>query len=648
MNFITPFGFIFAIFIPAIILLYLLKLKRINTPISSTLLWRRTLEDLKANTPFQKLKRNLLMFLQIIIVALLVLSVARPVLNLGGLQGQSFIVLIDHSAGMSATDVAPTRLEEAKQKVIDLVDDMSVGDQMMVVTFAAGARPLTTFEQNKGVLRSVIKNIQPTDDPTQINEALQIARSAAEVQPNPEVVIISDGRFSIPSDSPLATLKTRFVPIGESDNNAGIVDLVVRKDLGIEHNSQILVGISNSSKEEKELYLELWGVGHAADDIQGTTPAADSASSNTTGDEESSKTERKLMDARKLTLAPETHESIVFEDPGTFPEKIEVILDSDDALDVDNKGWILIPKEKKIRVLLVTEGNYFLQRVLNVDHRSQVSVVTPNEYTGPGDYDLILFDAFSPPSIVEGNYIFINAIPPLPEWSSGEEIELPAIIDWDRFHPMTRYLTLDNLTISKCKNIGIPSWSEVIAEARETPLIVTFRQNQIRGVVTAFDIYDSDWPLRVSYPIFFANVYNWCMENVGASSLIKRTGDVLTLEPPDSLEQSAVIKGPDSEPLKTFTFTDNAPQFFSETHQTGIYEYVIGDQVSKRFSINLLSPEETNITPAQTLQTEEVVVEGDSEAVNTNQEIWRILAIIALLVLFVEWIVYVRRARYAL
>ena len=105
MNFLAPLGFFFALFIPAVIILYLLKLKRIDMPISSTLLWRISLDDLKANTPFQKLKKNLLLFLQLLIIAILTFAVARPVLRLGGLEGQSFIVLLDCSASMSATDV---------------------------------------------------------------------------------------------------------------------------------------------------------------------------------------------------------------------------------------------------------------------------------------------------------------------------------------------------------------------------------------------------------------------------------------------------------------------------------------------------------------------------------------------------------------
>ncbi len=648
MNFIFPLGFLFAVFLPAVILLYLLKLKRIDTVISSTLLWRRTLEDLKANTPFQKLKRNLLLFLQLAIIAFLVLALARPVLNLGGLRGQSFIVLLDHSASMASTDGSPTRLEDAKRKAIEIVNDMSIGDQMMVVAFAAGAHPLTTFEQNKGVLRSVIQRLRITDNPTRIMEALQIARSAAEVQPNPEIVIISDGRFTIPADSPLATLKTRYIPVGESEDNAGIVDLVVRKDLGLEKSVQIMAGVQNSSREQKEMYLELWGEIEVAQDISDSTPAVSDNPAGNAASPQTLKTERELIDARKLTVPPKSRETVIFKDPGSYSEKIEVKLDSDDKLAVDNTGWILIPSQKTVRVLLVTEGNYFLERVLNVDVRSTVSVVSPAEYSGPADFDLIVFDAYSPPSLVEGNYLFINALPPLPEWSSGETIELPAIIDWNRFHPLTRYLTLDNLTINQCKNIGIPSWAEVVAEARQTPLVVTFQDNEIRGIVTAFDVYDSDWPLRVSFPIFFANVYNWCLQNIGPASLIKRTGDIITLEAPTNLTESLIVEGPRSGKSWSYEFEDNSSLFFSETEDAGIYTVKKGETIQKQYSVNLLSVEETDITPQQSLQTEKFVIEGEAEAVSSNREIWRILAVIALIILLVEWWVYVHRARYAL
>ncbi len=638
MNFLAPLGFFFALFIPAVIILYLLKLKRIDMPISSTLLWRISLDDLKANTPFQKLKKNLLLFLQLLIIAILTFAVARPVLRLGGLEGQSFIVLLDCSASMSATDVKPSRLQEAKRLAIDLVNDMSVGDRMMVISFGSSASVLTPFEQNKGILRNVIREIRPMDTQTDIEDALRNAVSASKAASNPEVIIISDGRFTIPQEIPVGQLQTRYVPVGESSENVGVIDLVVRKDYAYQQNYEVLVGIQNTGVSEQEVYVELWGEGEAGHVHEAT--ATESA------DEE--QPERKMMDARKLTMGPGITETIVFKDPGTFPEKIEVILDSGDSLKTDDRAVAMIPKEDTISILLVTSDNYYLQRVLNLDPRARLAVTSPGKYTGPGDYDVIVFDSFAPLALIGGNYVFINAIPPIPEWTAGEDkLEMLHIVDWDRFHPLTRYLNLDNLTVVKSQNLGAPGWAETIAESRETPLISAFQHEEIRGVVTSFDLYDSDWPMRVSYPIFFSNLINWFGSGEGLSVFMKKTGDVLVLDPPESLKDKVVLNPPKPLEPREFTFADTMPVYYGDTGLVGVYEYRVGEEVAKRYAINLLSPSESIIAPMPSLDIQGTTVEGDTTAVESNREIWRTLAIIALIVLIIEWLVYVKRAKYA-
>src|SRR5918911_4696104 len=87
-----------ALAIPALLVLYFLKLKRREMPVSSTLLWKRAIQDLQVNAPFQKLRRNLLLLLQLLLLILLLLALSRPVTKYTQVAGKTTVLLIDRSA----------------------------------------------------------------------------------------------------------------------------------------------------------------------------------------------------------------------------------------------------------------------------------------------------------------------------------------------------------------------------------------------------------------------------------------------------------------------------------------------------------------------------------------------------------------------
>src|SRR3954451_11026399 len=116
-HFLSPFTAILAamVAIPALLILYFLKLRRREVDIASTFLWKKAIQDLQVNAPFQKLRRNLLLLLQLLLLLLLCLALSRPVSNYTPGPGKTTVILIDRSASMSARDQenGKTRLDEA-------------------------------------------------------------------------------------------------------------------------------------------------------------------------------------------------------------------------------------------------------------------------------------------------------------------------------------------------------------------------------------------------------------------------------------------------------------------------------------------------------------------------------------------------------
>ena len=73
----------------------MLRLRRQEITVSSSMLWRQVMQDRQANAPWQKLRRNLLLYLQLLVLALLVLALARPFVESAGLPPGNLVVILD-------------------------------------------------------------------------------------------------------------------------------------------------------------------------------------------------------------------------------------------------------------------------------------------------------------------------------------------------------------------------------------------------------------------------------------------------------------------------------------------------------------------------------------------------------------------------
>src|SRR5262249_51786127 len=98
---------IFLLVPPLIVLLYFLKLKRRPLRVPSTFLWRKSIEDLHVNSLFQWLRENILLLLQLLTALALIYALLAPQLHGRASEGKYFILMIDNSASMAATDVKP-------------------------------------------------------------------------------------------------------------------------------------------------------------------------------------------------------------------------------------------------------------------------------------------------------------------------------------------------------------------------------------------------------------------------------------------------------------------------------------------------------------------------------------------------------------
>ena len=182
-----------AVAVPTLLILYFLKLRRRDMEISTTLLWRKAIQDLQANAPFQRLRRNILLILQLIVLAALLTALGQPQIQGEQLRGQKHVILIDRSGSMLATDETDadggplSRFDAAKKQATDLVElmrekgffDTKEADEAMVIAYDTTADVRQTFTGDKRALKRAIESITATEGPTSIEEAMRLARAHA-------------------------------------------------------------------------------------------------------------------------------------------------------------------------------------------------------------------------------------------------------------------------------------------------------------------------------------------------------------------------------------------------------------------------------------------------------------------------------------
>ena len=187
-------AFLLLLLIPVVVM-YFLKLKRSRQEIPSLLLWQQVIADQRVNAPFQKFKRNLLLWLQLLLLTLLALAAAQPFIRGRDTLSKNLPILIDCSASMGAIDAKTqkTRLELAKEQIRPIIDNMLPDQRLMLIEVHNTAQRLTQLTNNKTELKQALDQIEVIDVPSRLEDALALARGQSKLVEIPSIRLYSDG-----------------------------------------------------------------------------------------------------------------------------------------------------------------------------------------------------------------------------------------------------------------------------------------------------------------------------------------------------------------------------------------------------------------------------------------------------------------------
>jgi len=640
---------------PAIIALYFLKLKRQPLEVPSTYLWSRTIEDLHVNSIWQRLRQSLLLFLQLLLLLLLMIACIRPGWQSAKLTGDRFIFLIDASASMSATDVEPTRLDDAKKRVLGMIDQMRSDDVAMVISFSDTVGGVQSFTQSRSLLRQYVNQIKPTNRTSDLREALRAAAGLANpgrtseagtndiqvADPLPATMyLLSDGGFANVPEFSLGNLEPIYIPIGNqppknaSPENVAIVAFTAERNPEKPDQLQAFARLENSGTEEATLTASLY-----LDD--------------------------QLADTYGVTVAAGEEAGVEFQLEEIEQGVLKLELEHKDALTLDNTAHTAINRARRARVLLVTPENQTLEWALETDEILELAAVVVagtaeldkkdhQDLAAAGYYDLIIYDRCVPKEMPQANTLFMGRLPPVDGWTQGEKEILPIVIDTDRVHPLTQYVEMGNVAILEGRSVKAPPGGTVLIDSDVGTLFTIGPREGYEDAVLGFAIIDddengspepkTDWPKRRSFPVFIMNVVRYLGGVSGSTTtpsvkpgnpMVLRTqspADRMTIEAPNKRRSEILREG-----QNTFVY--------SSTDLLGVYDVFEGGakDPAQQFAVNLFDSRESNLLPRKTIELGHVEVEGQGGLEPTRWEGWKWLLIVGLLVLVFEWYVYNRR-----
>lgn len=645
--------------IPSLLLLYFLKLKRQQRVVPSTLLWKRAVQDMQVNAPFQKLRKNLLLFLQLLILLALLFALAGPVANFRRPVGQNVVILVDRSGSMRAVEGdGRTRLEHAKAAASAFVRGLKSGSKAMVIAFSDRAEVVCAFTGDITRIVSRIDDIEPTDGASRIGEALQLAVAystqtsvSAEapeggwVPPSDEsadIELFSDGRLADAEKEFVTRGNLTFHRIGAASDNVGIVAFDVRRDIERPGIAAIFAQVENFGPAPVTTDVSL--------SIDGGRPRVQ---------------EVVLGASRSATTQPgrpgemSSAQNLVFEVEQAFGGIVEIKVHRTDALEIDNVVVAPMDPPREIRILSVsdrTEVQYYMRRAFQIALEiNDFTTMTTAEYEsaaasklsidGRSAFDLIVIDKHDTDRLWPGNYIFLAGIPKIESITRGaEDVEEQVFVNWNDAHPLLRHVPLDRVVALRWQNLNLPSHAVRLIEGENSAAMAFITDPGHRYIICAFDLLETNFFKRPAMIIFLQNAVSYLAAGgLAQSGRLIRPGETVAMQVPPGASKLTIVSPAGRTDEIDVTGRQNAT--YARTGSRGLYRARFNDPAAtlEVFAVNVLDPIESQILPADAFSMGSGQVSAADDSANLNQPLWHYAAIAALAILLFEWWIYNRR-----
>ena len=610
MSFLAPLLAVFGISVPAILVLYILKVRRRIVVVPSTLLWRTEAVDRQASVPWQRIRPSWLLFLQLLAAIALVLALTRPALAHPAQLGPDTVVVIDASGPMQATDVSPSRFAAAVVEARALVDQLGSGQRMTLIAMDANPRVIAASGGDHGVLDAALSGLRPEAGLADLRTALALATAApGGGNGDRRVIVISDGVVDVSGPTVTLPYPVQYLPVGVSGENLGISGLTVS---GVDGSRVVAINVTNYGTARHATTIETRADGH-------------------------------LVDARAIDVEPGGSVEVDVALSGS-PHTVTADLTPHDTFALDDTASAIVQTPRVIHAVLVTPRNIFLQEALQLRSDLRLDVETPAAYRPHTGVDLWVFDGFMPSALPAQPYLLVGP-PADPAIGAGVEVRPGPLTPASAGDPLMEGVDIGNVAVAQSRDLSASSFGRAVIDSQAGPVLLV-RDGAPRAALLGFDLHDSDLPLSPAFPVLVERLSEFLVPDAVPPSPVEPDTPVDIPVPGGG---SVTVTRPDGTTETLNVMAQMGDAVLTDTDQTGLYTAIIraaGAQqsVTARFAVDALDPARSAITP----QSELASVRGAAASPTPGSrgavfdDLWPWLAILALAVLSAEWVVFHR------
>ena len=640
MEFLSPMAGWLALLAVPVILFYILKVRLRQEKVSTIIFWQQVFEERRTRSLWRRLRHLLSLLISLLFLSLLIAALLDPVLTSQKKELRT-VIIVDNSASMNAFENGGshgvTRLDLAKTELVRYLAGTRAGMQTAIITAGGEPKVVVGFTDHFGMLRKMVADIAPTDFPTGLSKAIELARHLAADEPDSITLVYTDG-CTPDMEQHLAASDLRFVPIGKPLDNVAITRFQSRRSLGDAAGYEILVEAVNYGESEVTCRLEI--------DLDDTP-----------------------VDIITLTLAPNVPQTHIVRSTTDRGGLLAAKLDHADALPLDNKAMAILPPRPTQKLLFYGESDFFLGHVLQSQQNVDLAVVAECPVAVPQDAVLIVHRVV-PETIPPGNVLVIDPQNDSDFFNVGESLELPLVANEAKDSPLMRFVHLNNVLMPGAKKLTPmqvrAEYETPIAETElldnalhsvlastpdEEPVYMQW-QNPVRKLlVLSAELKRGDLALRTAFPIMISNALNDFRDTGGELERAWSTGEAVTL-PVATGEQELVLRSPNGE-MQRFPVKSGGLSLGMLPH-CGVWQILPSQATNptnnhpsenispiRQIACNLVDHNESNLRSApDSLYRDHT---QNIARVAVGRPIWFWLVIIAILFTMSEWFLYQRR-----